>query len=205
MDMLPHSRPIQDLKSFRLPANFRGKPAWFVQVWWLVQGTLFRWSPQVLYFWRAWLLRVFGARIGKGVRIRPTVEITYPWKLSIGDWCWIGDNVTLYTLGEIDIGDNVVVSQRSYVCTGSHDFTSPTFDIFAKAVVIEPEAWVATDVFVGPGVRIRRGTVVGARSSVFHDLPENSICFGSPARQVGSRVTTQCQVAGPIIPLECKP
>ena len=88
---------VQDLRSFRLPPNFRGRPAWFVQLWWLVQATLFRWSPQIAYAWRRWLLRRFGAKIGKGVQIRPTAEITYPWKLTIGDWSWIGDYVTLYT------------------------------------------------------------------------------------------------------------
>src|SRR5580700_6839233 len=100
---------VQDLKSFVLPRNFRGRPAWFVQLWWLVQATLFRWSPQFLYGWRRWLLRRFGARIGQGVIIRPTAEITYPWKLSIGDLVQIGDHVTLYTLGDISIGENTVV------------------------------------------------------------------------------------------------
>ena len=72
--------PVQDLKSFVLPPNFRGRPAWFVQLWWIVQATLFRCSPQALYGWRRFLLRLFGAQVGRGVIIRPTVEITYPWK-----------------------------------------------------------------------------------------------------------------------------
>jgi putative colanic acid biosynthesis acetyltransferase WcaF len=154
---------IQDLRSFRLPESFRGRSALFVQLWWLVQATLFRWSPQVAYAWRRWLLRLFGAKIGKGVLIRSTVEITYPWKLSIGDWSWIGDSVTLYTLGKIDIADNVVISQNSYICSASHDFTSPSFDIFSKSIFIEREAWLASEVFVSPGVRIHRGAVVGVR------------------------------------------
>jgi putative colanic acid biosynthesis acetyltransferase WcaF len=178
---------IQDLKSFKLPKEFRGRPAWFVQLWWLVQATLFRWSPQVAYSWRRWLLRLFGARIGEGVLIRATVEITYPWKLAVGDWSWIGDSVTLYTLGDIVIGDNVVVSQYSYICSASHDYSAPTFDIFAKPVHIESEVWIATDVFVSPGVRIGRGAVVGVRSLVLSDLPEMMVCVGQPAKAVRPR------------------
>jgi putative colanic acid biosynthesis acetyltransferase WcaF len=88
---------------------------------------LFRTSPQFLYGWRNFLLRLFGAKIGKKVIIRPSVKITYPWKLSIGDYSWIGDDVDLYTLGEIDIGNHVVISQRSYLCTGSHDYFKQIF------------------------------------------------------------------------------
>jgi putative colanic acid biosynthesis acetyltransferase WcaF len=145
-------------------------------------------SPQVFYGWRRWLLRLFGARIGKGVILRPSVRVTYPWKLKVGDFCHIGDDVVLYTLGEIEIGDCAVISQRSYICTGSHDFTSPTFDIYAKKIAIESEAWVATDVFVGPGVLIGSGAVVGARSSVFGNVPPGVIYVGTPARFVGTRI-----------------
>jgi putative colanic acid biosynthesis acetyltransferase WcaF len=140
-----------------------------------------------MYGWRAWLLRLFGARVGKRTIIRPTVKIPYPWKLTIGDYSHIGDEVHLYTYGVIEIGDRVVVSQRSYICTGSHDYTSPTFDLLAKKIVIEAEAWVAMDVFVAPGVTIGRGAVVGARSSVFHDVPPGTISIGTPAKVVGQR------------------
>lgn len=177
----------QRLDQFRVPPGFRGRSAVYTQLWWIVQSTLFAMSPQALFGWRRWLLRLFGATIGKGVFIRPSARVTYPWKLKVGDHCHIGDEVVLYTLGEIEMGDCVVVSQRSYICTGSHDFTSPTFDIYAKKIVIESEAWVATDVFVAPGIRIGNGAVVGARSSVFSDVPPGVIAVGSPARVVGVR------------------
>ncbi len=77
-----------------------------------VQATIFAWSPQVLYRWRAFLLRLFGAKIGKNVVIRPSVKITYPWKLTLGDYAWVGDEVNLYTLGEITIGAHSVISQK---------------------------------------------------------------------------------------------
>ena len=179
---------VQNLSQFRLPENFRGRAAWFVQLWWLVQATAFRWSPQFLYSWRRWLLRLFGAEVGEGVLIRPSVEVTYPWKVSIGNHSWIGDDVTLYSLGPIHIGNDAVISQKSYICTGSHDFRSPSFEIFAEPVVIESKVWIASDVFVAPGARIGEGTVVSARSSVFGDLPPNMICRGNPAVPVKKRI-----------------
>src|SRR6202035_3538517 len=120
--------------------------------------------PQALYGGRRFLLRLFGCTVGQGVLVRPTVEITYPWKVSIGDFSWIGHDVTLYSLGTIRIGDNAVISQNSYICTGSHDIETPAFEIYQKPVIIESEAWIATDVFVAPGVHVGRGAVVSARS-----------------------------------------
>ncbi|MBN2145769.1 MAG: putative colanic acid biosynthesis acetyltransferase [Anaerolineales bacterium] len=177
----------QDLRSFRLPPGFRGRSGLLVQLWWLVQWFLFRPSPQALYGWRRFLLRLFGAQIGEQVLIRPTASVTYPWKVSIGDYAWIGDEVVLYSLGEITIGAHTVISQRSYLCTGTHDYTQPTFDISAQPIQVGEQAWIATDVFVAPGVNIGAGTVVGSRSTVLHDLPGGMICYGNPARPVRPR------------------
>jgi putative colanic acid biosynthesis acetyltransferase WcaF len=179
---------VQDLKNFRMPASFRGRSALAVQFWWLVQATLFKGSPQLLYGFRRWLLRRFGAQIGEGVLIRPSVTIPYPWKLKIGDYAWVGDHAVLYCLGDITIGRNAVVSQRSYLCAGSHDYRSPAFDILALPIVIEDEVWVAADVFVAPGVTIAKGAVVGSRSSVFTNLPAMMVCVGSPARPIHARI-----------------
>lgn len=177
----------QDLAAFSVPEGFRGRPAWFVQVWWLIDATLFRWSPQAFYGWRRWILRCFGARIGKGVLVRPSVRITYPWKVQIGDFSWIGDDVVLYSLGTIFIGSHSVVSQRSYLCTGSHDYSSIRFDIFSKPIHVGSEVWVAADVFVGPGVEIGDGTVVTARSSVTRSLPAGVVAAGEPAHRIRER------------------
>jgi putative colanic acid biosynthesis acetyltransferase WcaF len=183
----PKLDAIQDLKSFRLPPNFRGRPAWFVQLWWIVQATLFRMSPQGLYGWRRFLLRLFGCNVGKGALIRPTVEITYPWKVSIGDFSWVGHNVCLYSLGEIHIADNVVISQESYLCTGSHDMRRPGFEMRVKPILIDAEVWIAADVFIFPGVHVGRGAVVSARSTVQEDLPAMMVCGGNPARPIFPR------------------
>lgn len=177
----------QRVNCFQLPDDFRGRPAVVVQIWWLVQQTLFAWSPQFLYGWRRFLLRLFGAQIGKDVLVRPSAKFTYPWKVSIGDFSWIGDDAVLYSLGEITIGNHTVVSQKAYLCTGSHDYTRVPFDIYARPIEIGDEAWVAADVFIAPGVIIGKGCVVGARSSVMDDLPAGKVCYGNPAVPVRDR------------------
>jgi putative colanic acid biosynthesis acetyltransferase WcaF len=179
---------FQDLSRFRLPGrNFRGRSPAYVQLWWLVQWHLIRPSPQAMYGWRRFWLRRFGAEVGEGVLVRPSASVTYPWKVRIGDHAWIGDEVVLYSLGQITIGSHSVISQRSYLCTGTHDFSRPTFDMLVRPIIVGEQAWLAADVFVAPGVTIGRGCVVGARSSVFNDLPESMVCYGSPAVPVRLR------------------
>lgn len=180
-------KSIQNLNLYRTPKDFRGRSKIVVQLWWAVYAILFRPSPQLMYGWRRFLLRSFGAKIGKDVIIRPSAQVTYPWKVSIGDCSWIGDEVVLYSLGEIEIGSNSVISQRSYICTGTHDYRSEDFRIYAEKITIGSKCWLATDVYVAPSVTIGDFTVVGARSSVFSDLPEGKICLGSPAKPVKDR------------------
>lgn len=179
---------FQDLKTFQDPPNIRGRSALVVQLWRIVQGSLFAWSPQFLYDWRRFLLRLFGAKIGQKVLIRPSARITYPWKLTIGDYSWVGDNVVLYTWGDISIGHDTVISQNSYLCAAGHDFTTPSFDTFKKAITVGSQVWIATDVFVAPGVTISDAAVVGTRSTVLSDLPEAMICYGNPAKPVKPRI-----------------
>lgn len=179
----------QKLNSFKTPEGFRGKSGWYVQLWWIVQSLFFKTSPQFLYGWRRFLLKLFGAKIGKNVIIRPSAHIQFPWKLEIGDNAWIGDEVVLYNLGTITIGANAVVSQRSYICAGSHDYTQIDFPISNEPIVIEQEVWLATDVFVGPGLTIGKGAVIGARSSVFKSLEGGKVYAGSPAKFIKDRKT----------------
>lgn len=179
---------IQDLSRFRMPNGFRGRSILWVQLWWLTQSTLFQLSPQFAYRFRAWLLRCFGAKIGKDVRIRSSVTITYPWKVNIGDYVWVGDNVVLYSLGPINIADHAVVSQRCYLCAGYHDYTVVDFPIRSLKIDICEQVWLATDVFVAPGVTVGKAAVIGARSSVFTNMPPNRICFGNPCKPFRFRI-----------------
>ena len=178
----------QDLSLFKVPDTFRGKSKLTVQLWWTVQATLFAWSPQILYQWRVFLLRLFGATIGKNVKIRSSVKITYPWLLTIGDYSWVGDDCTLYNLGNIIIGRNVALAHQVYLNTGGHEYQKVTFDIFSSPVVIEDECWLTNDVYVAPGVTIGRGTIISARSSVLKSVPAGKICVGTPAVPIKDRV-----------------
>ncbi len=178
----------QDLSQFKVPSHFRGKGLLYTQLWWFVQGSIFRLSPKFMYGFRSSLLRLFGAKVGRGVLIRPSATVTYPWKLTVGDHSWIGDETVIYNLGQIDIGSNVAIAHRVYLCTGHHAIDKSTFDIGAKPIVIEDEVWLTNDVFVGPGVAIGRGSVIGARSSVFSDMPAGMVCFGYPCVPVKKRV-----------------
>jgi putative colanic acid biosynthesis acetyltransferase WcaF len=180
-------KQYQDLSQYKNPKYFRGKNIFVVQLWWIVQSTFFALSPRFLYGWRRFILRLFGAKIGKGVLIRSSVKVTYPWKLSIGDFSWVGDDTVLYNLGQINIGKNVAIAHHVYLCTGIHDYQSISFDIAQKPIIIEDEVWLPNDVFVGPGVNIGKGCVIGARSTVLNSLPEGMICYGSPAKPIKER------------------
>jgi putative colanic acid biosynthesis acetyltransferase WcaF len=173
--------PVQDLRLFRLPPGFRGRSGATVFLWQLVQGSLFACSPQFAYGWRRLLLRAFGARIGRDVKVRPSARIIYPWKVEIGDRAWIGDHAELYSLAPIRIGADAVVSQKSYLCAASHDHHRVEFPMVEGPITIGDQAWIAADVFIAPGVSIGRGAVVGARSSVFFDVEAGAVAFGSPA------------------------
>lgn len=181
-------RHYQDLSLFRMPTGFRGRSALLVQIWWIVQATLFRMSPQILYGWRNFLLRAFGAKIGRGVRIRSTTRVTYPWKLRIGDFVWVGDDCVFYNLGEIELGSHIAIAHDVYLCTGLHDYRTVSFPIGQKPIRIEDEVWIPNDVFIGPGVTVGKGSIVGARSTVLSDLPGGMICYGNPAKAIKPRV-----------------
>lgn len=173
---------IQNLNNFKVPQDFRGKSVFVVQLWWICSKIFINGSPQFMYGFRRLILRLFGAKIGKGVLIRPSVEITYPWKINIGNYSWIGDNVVLYSLGNIYIGSNSVVSQKSYLCSADHDMNSYSFEIRSFDIKIGDKVWVASDCFVGPGVSIGNGCVIGARSTVFENQPEMYLCYGYPCK-----------------------
>lgn len=156
-------------------------------LWMLTQATLFRWSFHNWYAWRRVLLRLFGARVGRGVRIRPTVRIEIPWHLDIDDDTAVGDFAILYALGHIAIGRNCVISQYAHLCAGSHDYMSRHFPLRRPPIVVKDDVWIAADAFIGPGVAVGEGAVVGARATVVKDVPAWSIVAGNPAHVVKRR------------------
>ena len=174
--------PLVDLRQYNPSEYDRGRPGWFVLLWWLVQAIAFPLSPHIFNSFRQSLLRLFGAKIGTGVVIRPTARFTYPWKVEIGDYSWIGDDVVFYSLEQIRVGCHCVISQKCYLCTGSHDIQDSAFGLITSGITIGNGVWIATDCFVAPGVQIGANAVVGARSSVFSNIPTQQVCWGTPAR-----------------------
>ena len=174
--------PMVDLSQYDISNFDRGRASWVVLLWWLVQAITFPLSLHNLNGFRCWLLRLFGSKIGKKVVIRPSARFIYPWKVTIGDHSWIGDDVVFYSVDSIYIGSHAVVSQKSYLCTGSHDINQRTFPLLTAPIQIGNGAWVATDCFVAPGVTIGANSVIGARSSVFRDVPPQQVAWGSPCK-----------------------
>lgn len=157
-------------------------------VWGLVWALLFRPSPRPLKRWRNFLVRLFGGRVAKTAVIYPTARIWLPRNLTMGEYSCLADGVEVYCLGPISIGDHTVISQHTYLCGGTHDHELPHFPLITKPITIGSQVWLAAGVFVAPGVSIGDGVVVGARSSVFRDLPAWKVCVGSPAKAVRDRV-----------------
>ena len=154
---------------------------------WALAHPMFRWSPRVLAGWRNLLLRLFGARIARGVMIFPSTVITFPWKLSVGSRSVIAWGVRLYNLDKLEIGERVVISQGAHLCGGTHDYESADFKLIKACIWIGDDAWIGADAFIGPGVHIGRGAVVGARAVVVKDVPPQTIVAGNPARIIKMR------------------
>ena len=149
--------------------------------WWIVRSLLFApWFPLPSAL-KVTTWRLVGARVGEGVVIRSRVNITFPWKLSIGDHVWIGDEVLILSLAPVVIASHVCISQRAFLCTGFHKFHAETFDLVTKPIVIEEGCWIAAHVFVGPGVTLRKGTLCAAGSVVMKDAGPNQRMVGNPA------------------------
>ena len=158
------------------------------QLWQFVYVLLFRFSPRPFHAWRAFLLKLFGARLGKNCHVYPSVKIWAPWNLTLGDFVGIGDGANLYCMDRIVIGDYAVISQGAYLCGGTHDFNSKNFQLVTKPIIIGPHAWVCAEAFIHPGVVIPEGVVIGARSVVTKTLKHPWIvCAGNPCREVGIR------------------
>lgn len=156
-------------------------------MWAVVQGTLFRGSFHTWYGWRRWLLGLFGAKVHKTAHVRRTTRIECPWNLTMGRNSSLGDGTIAYCLGTIAIGDRASVSQYAHLCAGSHDWTRVDLPLTRPPIVIGAEAWIAADAFVGPGVTVGEGAILGARGCAFKDLEAWTIYGGNPAKKIKER------------------
>ncbi len=136
-------------------------------------------------------LRLFGATVGTGVRIKPGVRIKFPWRLTIGDHSWIGEDAWIDNLAEVTIGDNVCLSQGVYLCTGNHDWSHPHFSLKIAPIAIESSAWIAAKAVIGPGVTIAKGAVLGLGSVTGRSLQPMTIYAGNPAEPIKPRCISE--------------
>jgi len=133
---------------------------------------------------RCALLRAFGAKIGREVVIRANVNVSFPWRLTIGDHVWIGEDVGILTLAPVTIESNVCISQRAYLCTGSHNFRRGDFKLQVAPITVREGSWIAAASFIAPGVEIGSGAIVSAGSVVFANVAPNTWVRGNPATAV---------------------
>jgi len=136
---------------------------------------------------KVWLLRRFGAKLGTGMRIKPHVRIKYPWRLSAGDHCWIGQEVWIDNLADVELGSHVCLSQRVYLCTGSHDHRSAGFELITGPIRIENGAWLGAGCLIVCGITVAANALVAGGSVVTKDVPPATIVGGNPAKPIGPR------------------
>lgn len=157
------------------------------RILWTLAKPLFRFSPRICFRWRNFLLRLLGARIGRHVHVYATTAIYFPWNLNVGDWTAIGEHAVIYNLGPVQIGSRVTISQRAHICAGTHDHSHPALPLLKSPIVIGDQAWICTEAFVGPGVSVGEGAIVGARGVAIRNIDPWQIVAGNPARIIGHR------------------
>jgi putative colanic acid biosynthesis acetyltransferase WcaF len=156
-------------------------------VWQLIWLAFFRLSPVPLHWWRSFLLRLFGATVGRRSRIYPSVKVWAPWNLSVGDYATIGPNVDCYSVSKISIGNRSTVSQYSYLCTASRDLESEDLSLIVAPISIGERCWIAADVFVAPGCSLEDQSVVMARSTLLENVGRKEVYGGYPAKKIRLR------------------
>jgi putative colanic acid biosynthesis acetyltransferase WcaF len=172
------------LRKFSNAGFNRGVPRWREATWTLVRCLFFETPVPLPSAMKVALLRCFGAKIGRGVVVRSQVRISFPWRLEVGNDVWIGDGVWILSLAKVTLQANVCLSQRCYLCTGSHDYRRETFDLITRPIEIRQGSWVAAGAFVGPGVTVGPGAVVAAGAVVTAPVPPRCLVRGNPAEVV---------------------
>lgn len=190
-------RPLEhgnrDILAYEGARVFSGAPSFSLGnrirrgCWSLAWLLLARWTPPPMHKWRAMLLRMFGARLGKGVVVHGSVSIWDPRNLDMAERSSFGPRVICYNMARISVGAYAVISQGAHLCAGTHMIDDSSFQLISRPIEIARLAWVAADAFVGPGVSIGEGAVLGARAVATKDVPAWTVWAGNPARQIRER------------------
>jgi putative colanic acid biosynthesis acetyltransferase WcaF len=170
------SNPTKGGPSFSL-SNRIARSIW--QVTWLL---LAAWTPPQMRGWRRLLLRLFGAEVAATANVYGSARIWLPSNLEVGDYACVGPRVTVYNMAKITLREHALVSQGAHLCAGTHDIEDDHFQLKTRPIIIGSRAWVATEAFVGPGVCIAEGAVLGARGCAFRDLEPWTVYLGNPAQ-----------------------
>lgn len=165
-----------------------GRPFAFRALWVIVEALVLLNPIVTSYRLKRATLRLFGARVGNGVIVKPGVHVKYPWRVRIGDNCWLGERAWLDSMEDITVGASVVISQGAYICTGNHDWSDPGMGLTPSPVVIEDGAWVGAFARVAPGIRVGRESVVGLGAVLLQDAEPSGIYSGNPAVRQRERV-----------------
>lgn len=173
---------IQQLDRYRIPSDWHPGAPLPQQILWFCLGSpllALRWLPGSA--WRVLLLRFFGATIGAGCRLKPGLRVKFPWRLVVGQACWLAEDAWIDNLALVQLGDRVCLSQGAYLCTGNHDFRSPGFALRLGPITIGSDAWIAARAVLAPGSQIGEGAVVALGAVVSGSVPAGAIVRGNPA------------------------
>ncbi len=160
----------------------------FRALWNLSWAVLASWTPPPFRGWRRFLLKLFGAQLGSHADVRGSAKVWYPPNLHLADRALLAERVNCYNMAPISLGEGALVSQGAHLCAGTHDISRADFQLVAKPIVIGPRSWIAAEAFVGPGVEVGEGAVLGARGVTFKSLEAWGVYGGNPARWIKRRV-----------------
>ncbi len=170
-----------NLAKYRKPKGLPGRNRWVVGWWYVCNRLFFRSAFFPFSGLKAGILRIFGAEVGRGVVIKPNINIKYPWRLEVGDHVWLGEGVWIDNLAEVRMGDHVCISQGAMLLTGNHDYTRPHFDLITGPITLENGVWIGAKALVGPGVVAQEHAVLCAGSVATKNLDAWMVCRGNPA------------------------
>tara|TARA_R110000868_G_scaffold58893_3_gene181137 strand:+ start:344 stop:904 length:561 start_codon:yes stop_codon:yes gene_type:complete len=177
-----------DISSYNNSWFNPGRGALIRTLWYFVNAMVFNSYAFPFNGLKVFLLRLFGAKVGKACIIKPNVNIKYPWFLKVGDYCWIGEKVWIDNLIQVEIGNNVCLSQEAFLLCGNHDYKKTTFDLIVKPIVISNGAWIGAKAIVCPGVIVKEHSVLAAASVATKNLEAYGVYQGNPAVFVKGRI-----------------